>query len=389
MLVDPAAYVPYYLRSLGRALVTAGAEVILVTGPFVYDQLPEWPSLPVRYLFFPDRQPGHPLSLWHRADGYGVGLTRWLRAVWAKPPDMIHVQWAPVPPVDYIAWQLIRRRGIPLVYTVHNLLPHHRHLGNHCFQPALWRTADALIVHTAAAGRDLVARSGISPERVYHIPQGNLDDFAAPMPPTLSARRQLGLEPDWPTILFFGRLEPYKGLDWLVDAWEKIQHEGVTAQLLVVGKVGAGMAPLLARLQANAHVTLVTGYIPYHDLPVYFAAADLVVLPYRESTSSAALMAAYTFGRAVVVTKVGGFREEVIDQKTGMQVEPGDPAALAAALTRLIGDPTATRRMGIAARQRAESRHAWPAIATLTLSCYHEVLRRKNHDQQSHRFSPA
>jgi glycosyltransferase involved in cell wall biosynthesis len=110
-------------------------------------------------------------------------------------------------------------------------------------------------------------------------------------------------------------------------------------RLLIVGDFYEDATPYhrrIADLGIGDRLTLVAGYVPDGDVPRYFTAADLVVLPYLSATQSGIIQIAYRYDRPVVTTRVGGLPEFVEEGKTGAMVPPGDPAALAEAVARFF-----------------------------------------------------
>ena len=191
------------------------------------------------------------------------------------------------------------------------------------------------------------------------------DIFEDPIDPE-EARRQLGVDVDVPTLLFFGYVRRYKGLDVLLEAMAHLPEE-MDVQLLVAGafyeeeadyREQARSLGLLA--ETGPRVRFFPEYVPTEKVHLYFSAADLVVQPYRSATQSGVARTAFYFDRPVVVTDVGGLAEEVPDGEAGYVVPPEDPEALADAVRRFLeADPAPFRR---GAHRQAE-RFSWSALA--------------------------
>jgi len=132
-------------------------------------------------------------------------------------------------------------------------------------------------------------------------------------------------------ILFFGFVRKYKGLKYLLEAMPVIL-QAVSAKLLIAGEFWGDKQQyldLIESLQIVDHVKIVDAYIPNEDMPAYFYASDIVVLPYTSVTSSGLVQLAYGFNKPVVVSNIGSLSQTVIDKKTGFLVEPGDPRGIA------------------------------------------------------------
>jgi glycosyltransferase involved in cell wall biosynthesis len=128
----------------------------------------------------------------------------------------------------------------------------------------------------------------------------------------------------------------YKGLEYLIRALPEVLRE-ISVQLLIVGEFWQDREPylkMIRELGLSQNVTVVDRYVPNEEIGLYFAAADVVVLPYADATQSAVISLAYAFDRPVITTDVGGLAEVVKDGETGFVVPPRDHRALAAAMVQ-------------------------------------------------------
>jgi glycosyltransferase involved in cell wall biosynthesis len=214
-------------------------------------------------------------------------------------------------------------------------------------------------VHSQRGRGRLVDEVGVDPAKVEVIPHGVLDHLTmvAPVrPPELD-------EPSRPVVLFFGLIRPYKGLDVLYEAWRALAPD---AELWVVGQ------PRVEVPDAPSGARVVPRFVSDAEAAWCFAHADVVVLPYREIDQSGVLFTALAFGRAMILSDVGGFPE--VD--AAAHVPAGDAAALADALDRLLRDPGERERLAAAARQAAATTYAWPAIAERHAALYGRLVGR-------------
>lgn len=154
------------------------------------------------------------------------------------------------------------------------------------------------------------------------------------------------------TVLFFGRVEAYKGVDLLLAAWAAIAGERPAARLVIAGPaaVGITLPPLLPGVELRDR------RIADDEAEALFRAADVLVLPYRDATQSALVAAGYAFGVPAIVTDAGALAEYVVPGETGWVVAPGDVPALAKTLREALRSPEALRRMGMAGRTWFEAR---------------------------------
>ncbi len=201
----------------------------------------------------------------------------------------------------------------------------------------LLRRADRVAVACHALKADLVARYGVPHHRVIVSFHGVLSNLAFP-------------EIDAPIrdidLLFFGRLEAYKGVDVLLEAVRRLRLRGRSPRVVV-----AGTGPW--RVAEAPGVTIDDRYLPDRDLARLVARSRIVVLPYRDATGSQAPQTAFAYGTPVVASAVGCLAEYVDDGITGLLVPPGDAARLADALDRLLGDAELWNAMSRRAREAA------------------------------------
>lgn len=362
-IVDPSAFTPPYDHSLCAALARAGADVELVTSRFVYGSVPAAEGYRVWELFYRHAlgAPGSRLRRAAKLAEHVPDMLRLRRAAGAA--DVSHFQWFDVPWLDR---DLLPRGRV--VITAHDLLPREPRPGQAGAQRRLYDSADALVVHSEYGRRQLVGGLSIDPAKVRVIHHGAFEHLTR-----LTAEQALPAElarVEEPVVLFFGLLRPYKGIETLLEAWRGVSG----AELWVVGRPMMALEPL--RRAAGPGVRFVSEFVPDAVLPAYFRRADVIVIPYSRTEridQSGVLATALAFGRAVVVSDIGGFGE-VAARGAARLVPPDDPAALREALVSLIGDPAARDRLAAAAAAAAAGPYSWDAAARATLALYRELI---------------
>jgi D-inositol-3-phosphate glycosyltransferase len=240
--------------------------------------------------------------------------------------------------------------------------------------------ADRLVASTVVERAHLVAEYAASPGRIAVIPCGvDTELFRPGQQARARATLRLG---GGPQLLYVGRQTPIKGLATLLDAMARLRATGSAARLSIVG--GDADEPLdgheaelrerLARLGLGDAVTFV-GAQPQDRLPAWYVAADVTVLPsYYESFGMVALEA-MACGSPVVASRVGGLQTTVRDRVTGLLVPDHDPAALAEALGRLLGDADLRWRLGHEGVRWA-AQHRWPCVAEAVCREYAALAER-------------
>jgi glycosyltransferase involved in cell wall biosynthesis len=257
------------------------------------------------------------------------------RSVSRFNPDLIVYQWWQ--PFFGPAFRVVAAASgshAPSVFICHNVLPHEASVFDRILIYVGFGAADAFLVQSREDGENL--RRLRKDPTVAVNPLPIFDFFDANRFDRESARRALGV--DGPVILFFGYVRPYKGLRVLIDAFPQVIRR-VPATLLIVGEFYEKREPYddrISGLSVGDRIRIVDEYVPNEDVEKYFKAADLVVLPYLSATQSAIVQTSYSFGKPVVVTRVGGLPDVVEDGKTGYLVPKEDPEALAGAIVRFF-----------------------------------------------------
>jgi glycosyltransferase involved in cell wall biosynthesis len=362
-VVDPSAFTRPYDHALCAALARAGADVELITSRFAYGEAPVPGGYAVHESFY--RRALGPAGSWLRLASkvaqHGPDMLRY-RAT-ARAADVVHFQWLAVQAVDR---HLLPPR--PTVLTAHDLLPREPRPGQVRAQRRLYGAVDSVVTHSAY-GRDLLVRAlGVDPAKVRVIHHGAFDHLTRPAHEVPLPSELAGVSV--PVVLFFGLLRPYKGLETLLDAWRGIAD----AELWIVGRPRMPLEPL--RAHAGSSVRFVPRYVSDAELPAYFRRADLVVLPYARTERldfSGVLATALAFGKATVVSDVGGFGEVAASGGVRL-VASGDADALQAALERVLGDPEERRRLERGAAAAAAGAYSWEAAARQTLALYGELI---------------
>jgi glycosyltransferase involved in cell wall biosynthesis len=193
----------------------------------------------------------------------------------------------------------------------------------------LARLSDAYVTHSAWDRRRFSESLGIDPEKIAVIRHGPYPLATTPTPGS-SGR---GQQPEGHTnLLFFGTIRPYKGLENLIEAFDRLpRSQGCEWSLEVVGETWQGWTlpqELMEQSNYRNAITFVNRYVRDEEVPEYFRRADVVVLPYLRSSASGPLHIAMTSGLPVVVTAVGGLLEAVEGYEGATTVAAGDVESL-------------------------------------------------------------
>lgn len=289
--------------------------------------------------------------------------------------DVCHLQKVQ-PLFDWLTLRVIR---IPLVLTVHDVLPHMaRWWERRSLYHFSYRAVDRIIVHSRHNAEVLVKVAGVDPPKVSVVPHG-LDPLGLnAVVSQTDARRQLGLPLDVHIALAFGGIRKDKGLDVALQALSLVDN-----WVLVVAGESYGHSAyvrLAESLGVERRVCWHVGFVPDELVSLYFTAADIVALPYKPSfeSQSGVLFQAYRHHKPVVATNVGGLGEAVHDDRSGIVVPPDDPQAFAEGMI------AALRIAPHIEWSLIEHKYSWDAVAEATLRVYRRALEDHHARGRSH-----
>jgi glycosyltransferase involved in cell wall biosynthesis len=382
VVVDASCFSLPYDYSLCDALAEQGCRVFLARSEFLAG---EWTRQASGFeawnhfygLSHGKKRKGVFAPLWRviKAAEHMVDMRQFVLRMRALRPDVIHFQWLPVPILDGLYLRDLSQVA-PLVLTVHNARPHGS-LIQRLFQDfrrtAILRHFQAIIVHSDFTKRQLVEMDWAPAEQIHVIPHAVLDYYLS-----LDRSTAAPASSSNQTVMFFGNIEAYKGLDVLIRAFALLPEDLRTrTQLLVAGSPNSDVVSLqkLARdLGIERRMVWKLGYIREEEVPQLFREATIVALPYRAIDQSGVLMTAMAFGKAIVASRTGGFPEVITDRVNGILVTPGVVLELAAALQELLANPARRQSMEQATSDLARTELSWASSAQKTVALYETVL---------------
>jgi glycosyltransferase involved in cell wall biosynthesis len=378
----------HYAFGLARALTSKGVHVDFIGGDQV--DSPELHRDP-RLNYFNFRRNGHEgASLigkaWRLLHYYG----RLLQYAGTAEPEIFHILWNN-------KWETFDRtllllyyrlRGRKIVLTAHNvnagIRDGHDSALNRLTLRIQYHLCRHIFVHTAQMKRQLLAEFGVAQDAVSVIPYGINNAVPETGLTAQQAKARLGFKPDERVLLFFGNIAPYKGLEFLVAALERLIAQGGNYRLLIAGPVKPGCEKYAEQIRrAIEHgacrqrtIQRMT-FIPDAETELYFKAADVSVLPYKHIFQSGVLFLGYSFGLPALAAEVGSLREDVVEGTTGFTFKPEDPDALASAINKYFASDLyrslQVQRENI--RRRIRRLHSWETVADITRDVYERLLK--------------
>ena len=306
-------------------------------------------------------------------------------------PKVLHILWNnKIEPFDRTILMLYYKLfGKMIALTAHNVNQARRDSNdswlNRTSLKIQYRLCDHIFVHTQKMKTELCEDFDVAENAVTVIRHPVNDAFPDTELTPAEAKRRLGLRDDEKAILFFGRVRPYKGIEYLLDAFRLLlADKQANYRLIIAGEPMKGSEDYLNEIQTSVRrdfepgkVLLKIKFVPDEEMELYLKGTDVLVLPYKQIFQSGVLFLAYSFGLPVVATDVGSFREEIVEGCTGFLCKPGDAAELAKAIETYFASDL-FRHLNVRRREvkdYAHANHSWEAVAGLTCNAYVKMLK--------------
>jgi glycosyltransferase involved in cell wall biosynthesis len=373
-----------YTDALCSGLCANGAEVTVLTNS-LWANLPRPFKVERRLFEFTDKKKQWSQLHW-AADRFYRSLRNSLRrnrfAV-RERFDIVHFQGVGTPLLDQFFLKPLARH-LPVVLTVHDVKPHYeRFVSRASFIKRSLQIPHRLIVHYENGTRQMADHWGICADPIDVIPHGVM---RLQNPPDLTAaRKKLNLPSNCQIILFFGAIRPNKGLDILLKALEIVKTRNQQVLLVIAGGLLGrfnfeSYSDIIKKADLSNYVQTFIQFIPEEEVDYFFAASNLVVLPYLKfEAQSGVLLRAYAHKKPVVTSNVGAMGELVSSDDVGLVVEPGDAEPLAEAIISILGslDKFQSRYS-----PELEEKYSWEHISDLTLRSYKTAISDSSEKQR-------
>jgi len=280
-----------------------------------------------------------------------------------------------------------RMLGKKITLTAHNVNAGKRDL-NDSFLNRLslriqYNLCHHIFVHTERMRSELVSDFRIPKSKVSVIPYGINNAVPNTDLSAEQAKRRLGLNGNNKTMLFFGNIAPYKGLEYSISAFSALLSKDRSYRLIIAGRPKGSenywkqIRQAIARGGICDRIIQRIEYIPDELTELYFKAADVLILPYAHVFQSGVLILAYSFGLPVIAADVGSLSEEIIEGQTGFVFKPRDSSDLARKTDEYFASELfhnlETRRAQI--KEYANERYSWNKVAAITTAVYSNLFR--------------
>jgi D-inositol-3-phosphate glycosyltransferase len=381
-----------YAFGLAMALISKGVHLDIIGGDEI--DSPELHTTPnLRFLNFRGSQ-RNDANFAEKLSKLLVYYTKLIRYAARSKPERLHILWNNK--FEFFDRTILmlyyKALGKKIALTAHNVNQARRDAKDSWLNRATlriqYRLCDHIFVHTQRMKDELSQDFDVAEKAVTVIRHPVNDAFPDTELTPADAKRRMGLKNHEKAILFFGRIRPYKGIEYLLNAFRLLSiDEQANYRLIVAGEPKKGSEEYLHEIQQSikrdfnqGQVILRIQFIPDEEMELYLKGADVLVLPYKEIFQSGVLFLAYSFGLPVVATDVGSFREEIVEGRTGFLCQPGDPAELAKAIETYFASDL-FKNLKVSRQELkdyANVNHSWHAVAELTCNAYAKMLGRNS-----------
>lgn len=312
-----------------------------------------------------------------RGLSYSVSLIRLVKIVKKERPDIVHIQWCRLWPLDNIVLKWIKRYTKQTVFTAHNIIPHGQTTNKKIIKQCekYYKEVDKIIVHSARTKEELNKRFGIKNEKIYIIPHGILNfqsdkTIIKTQIDNLISKYNLSGK-----LIFgaFGKQHIYKGTDLIFDAWlsSKKLTENRNIRLLIVGEGHFGDNRSL-----TDNIIYINNFVSSETFEAYMRLSDVILLPYRTISQSGVLLEAVNLKIPFIVTDVGGLAEPLNIANVGWKIETPDVDSLKRVLEEVAenGDRVRQIKDDLTLWNKLQNTYSWTNSGNLTQKCYNAFV---------------
>lgn len=288
--------------------------------------------------------------------------------------DVLHTQWVIFSPLDYWYLRKIKKKcNVKLITTVHDILPFNEKFYDRKFHKNIYMLADAIIVQAENNVKRFQKLFPKLQDKVSMIPHGHFLEYAE-IVDSKEAKKYLKLSENKINLLFFGQIKKVKGIDILLEAFAKVNKKYPDVELIIAGSVWkddfSQYQKIIDEKNLNNQVITDIRYIPDEEIKYYYSAADVCMMPYTDVYQSGVIQLVYAYKKPAVATKIGAFKEVVIDGKTGFMCEPNNVDSLAQAITSAIENRDKYKELGEAGYEYIKDKFSWEKISQNIIKLY-------------------
>lgn len=286
-----------------------------------------------------------------------------------KPNLLIQPYWMPffAPSFGKVAGNL-QKEGIKIISLMHNVVPHEKRPGDIALTKYFLNRSDAFVLLSETNRKDIEELKPGAKYIVHVHPFYN--DYEAAIPAD-EARKKLNLPSGKKVLLYFGFIRDYKGLDLLIESLKFLDDSYI---LVIAGEVYGDFSKYqqqIDKLNLGERIFKFTNYIPDSNIPIFFSAADVCVLTYKSATQSGIVGISYNFDVPLIVTDVGGFKEQVIENETALIVKSLNPSDIAETIKKYFTE--GLRKKFEPSIKELKTKNSWENLVKSIIELYNSL----------------
>ncbi|MET1260761.1 glycosyltransferase [Flagellimonas sp. DF-77] len=288
-------------------------------------------------------------------------------------PELIHFQWVKIPKIDHWLLRRIKGKGIPIVLTAHNLLPHDSGDRYRKSYAKIYALVDAIIVHTETTKKELVSEFRIQSGKIHVIPHGILGNDRSDANAVVEKKRSLidswGLK-DKVVFSVLGNINKYKGVNETIEAWLSLDKDLQAQATLIIA--GNGQLQALERVRDRNDVILINRFLGDDEFSALIQLSDYILLPYLKISQSGVLLTVLHEKKKVIVSDRGGLAEPFQFGNIGQVLETVAPESIKTAIIKAISEADVQPSEMI--WSRIHEHYDWQGIGKKTQELYSKLV---------------
>lgn len=270
--------------------------------------------------------------------------------------------------------------GMRVIITANDIEPFIALLTNPAVERLTYWLADGIVAHNQVSKRELQRVIGLDPNMIQIVPHGNYISSIKKRLTRDDARGLIALPGSAKILLFFGRIKGEKGVDILLESFKRVLKESPDTVLVVAGNVRKAdlakypeIASLLLDLDRTKNCISRIDFISRDEVDAYYAAADIVILPYKRIYLSGVLLMAMSHGKAIIASDLDAIKEVIIDKDNGLLFKSEDSSELTEKIMFALRNPRLLEKISKRAFEHVQSEYSWNRIGKMMQSYYLKI----------------
>jgi glycosyltransferase involved in cell wall biosynthesis len=378
VISDPSKFTAPYDYSLCNSLVENNVDITVLTSKFMYgEEIPNKKYTEIEFFykytnkFFKKKST---IFFFFKTLEHIKNSIELLFYLKQHKVNVYHLQWLVIPKFDYFILNIIKLLGVKVVFTAHNILPHDSGTKYYKIYNKIYHLVNFIIAHTATTKNKLELEFNLASSKIIKIEHGDfnyLNEYNTKRIDIIQ-KNELSF-----TMIMFGAVKPYKGLDVLIEALHLIDKSILPyIKLLVVGRVSDSYIYLdkVNIYNLNNNIIFIDEFIADSEVFSYMKLADIGVLPYKSIDQSGAALAMASFGLPLLASNIGGLKDIIIDDYNGWLVQPSNAKDLSIKISQIYMKKHKLGAMCKNMKTHVTNKFSWDVSSKNTIKIYKSLM---------------